>query len=295
MFDGFQRAFVEFQQAGVDNPLLETLRLFDVLSTGAMRKADALGISEAELQSLVAKRKESVPLEYILGKAVFMDLQLQCSPGALIPREETELLARTALNLIQTRQTAEQFASETRLTVLDMGTGSGNIAVALAMHAPNIDVLASDVSPDAIEIARRQVATFGLEDRVALFCGDLYEPLLTAGWQGKVDIVVCNPPYLPTGTLAKLAKEIADHEPHVAFDAGPYGINIFRRLVTGAIDLLKPDGILVFEIGAGQEKLVTRLLEGAGQYANIEHYQDAAGQVRVVSAVCVGVDEHAGK
>ena len=284
MFEGFEHAFHAFEQAGVEDPLQETLRLFDVLSAGAIRKAAAAGLSLAELQSLVAKRKEGVPLEYILGKAVFMGLQLDCAPGALIPREETELLARTALSLIEARQAAQPNAPEPRLTVLDMGTGSGNIAVALAMHSPDIRVLANDVSQDAVAIARRQVAKFHLEDRVTIFCGDLYQPLLTAGWRGKVDIIACNPPYLPTSTLAKLAKEIADHEPHVAFDAGPYGINVFRRLITGAVDLLKPDGILVFEIGAGQEKLVARLLEGAGQYANIEHHYDAAGQVRVVSA-----------
>ncbi len=288
MFQAFEYAFRAFQQAGVEDPLLETLRLFDVLSAGAIRKAAAAGLSQAELQSLMAKRKEGVPLEYILGKAVFMDLQLDCAPGALIPREETELLARTALGLIKDRQAAQPNAPEPRLTVLDMGTGSGNIAVALAMHAPDVRVLASDVSEAAVAIARRQVAKFRLEDRVTVFHGDLYEPLLAAGWQGKVDIIACNPPYLPTSTLAKLAKEIADHEPHVAFDAGPYGINIFRRLITGAVDLLTPDGILVFEIGAGQEKLVTRLLEGSGQYANIEHHRDAAGQVRVISARHIG-------
>ncbi len=273
----------------MEDPLQETLRLFDVLSAGAIRKADAAGLSQAELQRLVTKRKEGAPLEYILGKAVFMGLQLDCAPGALIPREETELLARTALNLIEARQAAAGrdpggLNAASQLTVLDMGTGSGNIAVALAMHSPDINVLASDVSQDAVAIARRQVAKFHLEDRVTVFCGDLYEPLLDADFQGKVDLVVCNPPYLPTSTLANLSKEIADHEPHVAFDAGPYGINIFRRLITGAVDLLKPDGILVFEIGAGQEKLVARLLEGSGQYANIEHHHDAAGQVRVISA-----------
>jgi release factor glutamine methyltransferase len=293
MFEGFEHAFRAFEQAGVEDPLLETLRLLDVLSAGAIRKAAAAGLSQAELQSLAATRKEGVPLEYILGKAVFMDLQLDCAPGALIPREETELLVRTALHLIAARQAAAGsepvgLDAASRLTVLDMGTGSGNIAVALAMHAPDVCVLASDVSEDAVAIACRQVAKFHLEDRVTVFHGDLYEPLLAAGWQGKVDIIACNPPYLPTSTLAKLAKEIADHEPRVAFDAGPYGINVFRRLITGAVDLLTPDGILVFEIGAGQEKLVTRLLEGSGQYANIEHHRDAAGQVRVISAQHIG-------
>ncbi len=261
--------------------MLETLRLFDVLAGGALRQADRCVPPAAELQAIAARRKEGVPLEYILGKAVFMGLELECSPGALIPREETELLARTVIDLIHTRQATRD---KDALTVVDMGTGSGNVAVALAVHARNVNILACDVSPDAIGLARRQVAKFNVQDRVSLFCGDLYEPLLAAGWQGKVDLVVCNPPYLPTNTLEKLAREIIDHEPVVALDAGPYGINVFRRLITGAVDVLKPDGVLVFEIGAGQEKLVGRLLEGCGAYPHVENHRDAAGQVRVVSA-----------
>ncbi|MFW5692778.1 MAG: peptide chain release factor N(5)-glutamine methyltransferase [Thermoguttaceae bacterium] len=279
MFDGFRRAFDAFRQAGADDPLLETLRLFDVLAAGALRTADAVALPQESLDELAAKRVEGVPLEYILGKAVFMGLQLECSPGALIPRQETELLARTAIDLILARQ-----ASGAGLTVVDMGTGSGNIAVALAVHAPAVRVLACDVSPSAVELARRQAAKFGVQDRLSIFCGDLYEPLLAAGYRGKVDLVVCNPPYLPTSTLEKLARDIIDHEPVVALDAGPYGINVFRRLIAGAVDVLKPDGVLVFEIGAGQEKLVARLLEGSGVYPHVEYHRDAAGQVRVVSA-----------
>ncbi|MDY0167640.1 MAG: peptide chain release factor N(5)-glutamine methyltransferase [Thermoguttaceae bacterium] len=279
MFDGFQQAFEAFRKAGIEDPLSETLRLFDVLSGGALRMAHANALTQEELEALVAKRREGVPLEYILGKAVFMGLQLDCSPGALIPRAETELLARTTLDLIQARQT-----DQSRLTAVDMGTGSGNIAVALAVHTQDVDVLACDVSPEAVDLARRQVAKFKLQDRISLFCGDLYEPLLAAGYQGQVDLVVCNPPYLPTSTLAQLAREIVEHEPVVALDAGPYGINIFRRLIAGAAEVLKPDGVLVFEIGAGQEKLVARLLEGCGAYPQIAYHHDAAGQVRVVSA-----------
>ncbi len=282
MFDGFRRAFDAFRRAGAGDPLLETLRLFDVLALGALRAADGAALPQDSLEELAAKRVKGEPLEYILGKAVFMGLELECSPGALIPREETELLAQIALDLVRARQDAE--AECPRLTVVDMGTGSGNIAVALAVYTKDVSILACDVSPEAFELARRQVAKFNVQDRVSLFRGDLYEPLLAAGYQGKVDVVVCNPPYLPTSTLEKLAREIIDHEPAVALDAGPYGINVFRRLIAGAVDVLKPDGALVFEIGAGQERLVARLLEGTGAYPHVEHHRDAAGQVRVVSA-----------
>lgn len=279
MFPGLKHTYEVFRQAGLDDPLLHTLRLFDILSSGAVRAMDGKALPSDELARLASGCREGVPIEYLVGKAAFMGLQLTCTPAALIPRPETELLARTALELIRGRQTAGQ-----RLTVVDMGTGSGNLAVALAVHAPEVVILASDVSPEAVELARRQVADFDVQDRVTVYCGDLYEPLLAAGHAGTVDVLVCNPPYLPTSTLAKLAREIIDHEPVVALDAGPYGINIYRRLIIGAADMLKPDGVLVFEIGLGQEKLVDRLLGGVGAYPTVRHHYDTDGQVRVISA-----------
>jgi release factor glutamine methyltransferase len=279
MFPGFRRVYDAFKQAGLDDPFEETLRLFDALSGGTVRSMDLDAPASEELARLAAGRSDGTPVEYLLGKAAFMGLQLTCTPAALIPRAETELLARTALDLI-----AERRDDTRRLTVVDMGTGSGNLAVALAVHAPDVRILASDVSAQAADLARRQVADFQVQDRVTVLCGDLYEPLLAAGHAGTIDILVCNPPYLPTSTLAKLAREIIEHEPTVALDAGPYGINIYRRLITGAAEMLKPDGVLVFEIGAGQEKLVGRLLEGVGGYPTIRQHVDADGQVRVVSA-----------
>ena len=279
MFPGFCRILEAFRQEGLDDPLEETLKLLDVLSSGAVRAMDLDAPEPGELARLVAGRRDGVPIEYLLGKAAFMGLQLTCTPAALIPRAETELLARTALELIGQRRDGSR-----PLTIVDMGTGSGNLAVALAVHAPDVRILASDVSPEAVELARLQVADFKVQDRVTVFCGDLYEPLLAAGHAGTVDVLVCNPPYLPSSTLAKLAREIIDHEPKVALDAGPYGINIYRRLITGAVEMLKPDGVLVFEIGAGQEKLVDRLLDGVGGYPTIRHHHDADGLVRVISA-----------
>ena len=279
MFRGIRRIYDTFQQANVHDPFDETLRLLDVLSCGGVRTMDLGALEHADLLQLVAGRRDGVPIEYLLGRAVFMGLQLTCTPAALIPRAETELLVRAALGLIDRRRNGSSM-----LTVVDMGTGCGNIAIALAVHAPDVRVLASDVSAEAVELARRQVVDFEVHDRVTVFCGDLYEPLLAAGHAGTVDMLVCNPPYLPTSTLARLAREIVDHEPKVALDAGPYGINIYRRLITGAAEMLKPDGVLVFEIGAGQEKLVGRLLEGVGAYPTIRHHHDAEGQVRVISA-----------
>ena len=124
--------------------------------------------------------KDGVPLEYILGRAAFMGQLFFCSQDTLIPREETELLARVTLDLIQEMQ-----QTRADLTIVDMGTGSGNIAMSLALYSQNTRVLASDISPAAVEVARKNVSQFGLHDRVKLFCGDLSLPLCRARIRGK--------------------------------------------------------------------------------------------------------------
>jgi release factor glutamine methyltransferase len=281
MFKRLQLVYDAFLEAGVEDPLLETFRLLDVLTVGAIRRAESEAITALhprETLRIAKMRREGAPLEYILGKAVFMGLQLECNPAALIPRAETELLASVALELIRRKQ-----SGQAHVTVLDMGTGSGNLAVALAVNTHNVSIVASDVSPCATELAQRQVANFKVEDRVKVFCGDLYEPVIEAGYAGQVDVLVCNPPYLPSGTLKKLATEIIDHEPVVALDAGPYGINIYRRLLSGAPEMLKPDGVMAFEIGAGQEKLVSRLLQAVGLGSGVEYRHDSDGNVRVIA------------
>ena len=238
MYEKFINCYEVFKERGLDDPLAETLRLFDVMTAGSLRNADLsfLEKSGITLDDIARRRGEGVPLEYILGISPFMGFMLYCTPDALIPRHDTELLAQTALNLIE--------RMERPVTVVDMGTGSGNIAVALAMNAEGVKVLASDVSVEAIEVARRNVEKYSLQERVALFSGDLFSPLRGLGHEGGVGLVVCNPPYIPTSSLAKLDAEITDHEPIVALDAGAYGIDVFRRLLEEAADFLRPGGML---------------------------------------------------
>jgi len=281
MYKEFIRCYELFRDRGVSDPLIETLRLFDVLSSGALRGTDLSFLDKQgiPLDEIVRRRKEGVPFEYVLGIAPFMGFTLYCTPETLIPRHDTELLAQTVLNLIE--------RMERPVTVIDMGTGSGNIAVALAMNAAGVKVLASDVSAAAIEVARRNIEKYSLQERVLLFSGDLFAPLRGMEHEGNIDLVVCNPPYIPTKSLAKLDAGITDHEPLVALDAGTYGIDVFRRLLVEAADFIKPRGMLTFEMGAGQEKLVERLIEKNGQYENIEYFR-YDGRIRVVSVVRKG-------
>jgi release factor glutamine methyltransferase len=275
MFDFIYQLHSAFTEAGLEDPLKETLHLCDILSNGALRKLNGRSGHAFDLEQLIQQRQQGVPLEYILECTVFMGRPFSCTPATLIPRAETELLVQTVL---------DRADAEAPLTIIDMGTGSGNIAVSLALALPQSQLLALDISPEAVALAQAHVDQYQLQDRVTLFCGDLFEPLANQGIQDQVDIVVCNPPYIPSGSLGKMSSEIVEHEPLVALDAGPYGINIFRRLVQDALLYLRPGGLLAFEIGVGQERLVKRLLQKSGGYDNVESVADNLGKPRVFLA-----------
>lgn len=276
---GYQQALNALQKAGAADPETEARWLLHILHGDGQENGRSSNHLQIDWPDFIRQRRAGVPLEYILGRTRFMGLTFTCTPAALIPRPETELLVQSVLDFITQKQ-----ITTPNLTLIDMGTGSGNIAVSLAMHTQNTAILASDISPEAIALARQHVIQYELVDRVHLFWGDLFESLHGQGYEGQIDIVVCNPPYLPTGSLAKLAPEIIEHEPVVALDAGAYGINIFRRLVSDALTFLKQEGLLAFEIGAGQDKIARRLLEKTGGYTNITGIEDSEGQVRVIQA-----------
>jgi release factor glutamine methyltransferase len=227
----------------------------------------------------VRERQNGKPLEYTLGLATFMGLSFYSSPAALIPRQETELLADTVLDEILERERGGN-----AVTVIDVGTGSGNIAVALGAHTHYTRVLATDISEEAVALAARNVSKYGLEERVRLFCGDLFQPIEGQGFENTIDVVVCNPPYIPTLSLDQLDPAVIGHEPVVAFDAGAFGIDFFRRLAREALPFLKPGGLLAFEIGAGQERLARWFVEQAAEYGNLRSVKDAAGIVRAIVA-----------
>ena len=164
MFDDFLQSYDAFRTNGAENPLLETVQLFDLLSEGALRKVDLsfLRQEKIDLLHLAQKRKEGMPLEYIIGRATFMGLRFFCSPDTLIPREETELLVKATLSLIREKQ---EFEND--LTIIDMGTGCGNIAVSLAMNSDNTRILASDIPALCLQTANAHVHADGHTNRYA--------------------------------------------------------------------------------------------------------------------------------
>jgi release factor glutamine methyltransferase len=289
MFHDMLQSYEVLQHSGTENALFETLRLYDLLSGGILRKTtlSAPDHTLMDLESAIQKRKEGMPWEYILGRAHFMGRMFVCSQDTLIPTDETRVLVDAVLGSL-----LPQEAGNADLKLIEVGTGCGNIAISLALHTMRTTILASDISSAAVEVARTNVARFKMQDRVSLFCGDLFAPFAGRGYEENIDVVVCNPPYIPTGSLSKLSHEILDFEPHVALDGGPYGIDIYRRLIAESLPLLRPGGMLFFEIGERQEKIVTRILEKTNGYQDIDYFKDGE-TIRAIRATKKRTPEHA--
>lgn len=209
------------------------------------------------------------------GTVSFYGLELLVSPGALVPRPETELLARAAIEVVQG-------AGATPL-VIDVCCGAGNLACAIARHTP-ARVFACDLTRECAELAERNRAWLGLGERVRVFQGDLFAPLAAEVAAGSVDVIVCNPPYISTGRLSQDRAVLLDLEPREAFDGGPYGLSIHQRVIREAASLLAPGGTLLFEFGLGQERQLSALFARAQAFRDVRFWKDGANAPRVVGA-----------
>ena len=216
-------------------------------------------------------RGERVPAKYLLGEAEFFSLPLTVDSRVLVPRPETELLVERALELLPEDEPA---------LVADLGTGSGAIAIALAAQRPAACIVATDVSPDALEVARANAERHGLGGRIEFRLGDWFAALDP---RARFDAILSNPPYVATADLEAAMPEVREHEPRLALEGGPDGLACRRRLVAGGASWLRPGGWLVVEIGAGQCGAVEGLAEAAGTYRAIEVVPDYQGIDRVVS------------
>jgi release factor glutamine methyltransferase len=231
--------------------------------------------TEAErnrFKELIRRRVEGWPVAYLVGRREFYLLSFEVSPAVLIPRPDTETLVLEALNRLK---------GQAAPAVLDLGTGSGCVAVSLAHQCPGARVTAVDISPDALEVARRNAEQHGVADRVAFLGGDLFAPL-PAG--AAFDLIVSNPPYVTPGELAELAPEVRDHEPRVALDGGPDGLAFYRRIAADAGRFLRPGGLLLVEVGWTQEPAVRTIFEERPELTVGPSVKDRAGRLRVVAA-----------
>jgi len=164
-----------------------------------------------------------------------------------------------------------------------MCCGSGNLACSIAHHIPNVHVWASDLTDGCISVARRNVVHVGVDSRVVIVQGDLFAALDKFNLHASIDVVVCNPPYISQGKLATDRAVLLEHEPREAFDGGPYGLSIQQRVIKEALPFLRPGGILMFEIGLGQEKQVKMLFDRSKAYEDIQLIKNENGEVRVIS------------
>jgi len=237
----------------------------------------ALAPDETSLYEGYLRRREAhEPVAYIRGRRAFRTLELEVTPDVLIPRPETESLVDVALEVL-----AAVPAGRGEPRALDIGTGSGCIALALAAEDPFVSVTATDLSAAAVELARRNAARHGLGGRVRLLCGDLFAPLPA---EARFDLIVSNPPYVPAAEYDVLEPNVRDHEPRLALHGGADGLDVYRRLVPGSLARLRAGGTLAVEVGVGQAAAVGALFAAAGGYRPPGVRADLGGIPRVVWA-----------
>jgi release factor glutamine methyltransferase len=221
-----------------------------VLSHGEHAVADE---TWATLQELIRRRIKGEPLQYLTGEREFYNLSFRVTPDVLIPRPETELLVEKAIEIIQ--------GSFSNARFLDVGTGSGCIAVSVAHSVPSSQGWAVDISAGALQIAARNAVRHGVAKRLQLIRANLLDCFPP---KQCFDLILCNPPYIPLQDYGSLPFEVRDHEPHEALFAGESGLEIYHRLIPGGSSRLFPGGYLLIELGADQACSVKGIVEEAG-------------------------------
>jgi len=234
-----------------------------------------LGGGEAErFASYLRRREAREPVAYIRGRRAFRTIELDVTPAVLIPRPETETLVDVALEALAAGGAAEPL-------VLDIGTGSGCIALALAAEEPFVRVVAVDVDPAAAEVALGNASRLGLDGRVEVLVSDLCAGLPPGQ---RYDLIVSNPPYVAAAEYERLEPNVREYEPRLALHAGADGLDVYRRLIPAAAERLRPGGALAVEVGAGQAAAVAALFAATGAFAPAAEHADLAGIARVLCA-----------
>jgi release factor glutamine methyltransferase len=324
------------REAGIDSPRLDAelllasalrVRRLDVLAGSDIAFRRATPAALRRFRALLARRARRVPLQYLAGEVEFHGRPFRVTPAVLVPRPETETLIDRAAAWLRSRvpsPASRVVKSETRnlepgtrdlepgtrdaLRVVDIGTGSGAIAITLACERPDAEVVATDLSRAALAVARANARRHGVASRIRFLHGDLFAPLRRKAGRATLDarrctthappstlhaerptpsvlfdLVLSNPPYISTGALARSQPEVRDHEPRLATWGGRDGLAVIRRLVAEAPAFLAPGGALMIEVGAGQAGRVARLLRESRQYEAIHVTKDLAGIARVVT------------
>ena len=283
-----------FEKKNVDPPRLSAeLLMAHVLKCQRIKLYTDLHrpLTEAELQltrDLVKRAAAQEPIQYLTGVAHFYNLTFEVNAAVLIPRSDTETLVDRVLADLKHRVPSlsadglQQPLEPPR--VLELCTGSGCVAAAIAAHHKTATVLATDISLPALDVARKNIDRLKLADRVTLLCGDLYGALATLVDARPFDLIVANPPYIATAQIEKLDANVRDYEPRLALDGGADGLDPHRRILAGAWERLVPGGRVFMEIAFDQEEAALWMLRQETRFDDAKCYKDLAGQPRVITA-----------
>jgi release factor glutamine methyltransferase len=230
------------------------------------------------LEGLVNRRISGEPLQYILGQQEFWSIDIKVDPRVLIPRPESELLVEQALSVLSQKPPGG------RPVVLEIGTGSGAIAVSLAKERIDLFLIATDISIDALAVAKENARVAGVADRIVFVNGDLFSSVGLYKGNPPFDLVLSNPPYIPRRVIEGLGKEVKDHEPRAALDGGEDGLMFYRKILPRVSDYLLSGGWLLLEVGQGESADVSEMIDKEGHFKMAQRVQDFSGIERVVKA-----------
>lgn len=254
-------------------------------------------VQQEQYEDFKRRRKSGEPLQYILGTCNFMGLELAVNPAVLIPRPETEQLVDAALKFIKRGSPLlNNDRGTVPVTILDLGTGSGNIAIALAKFVPESKIVSIDISPQALEAAKENARAHKVEDRIEFIQDDILVskgPIASTS-QGfchceersdaLFDLIISNPPYIPTNQLNTLPQDV-QKEPMTALDGGADGLDFYRAIIKFTPHLLRSAACLMMEFGDGQAEALTKLIQLSGNFSKLEIFQDLAGRDRIIRGI----------
>ena len=261
------RAVEKLRSSGIDRPRTNAELLLGAV-LGA-KKVDLYlnrdqTLTPQQIQKFnqfICERISGKPVQYIIGSTEFFGLEFEVSQNVLIPRPETETLVETVI---------EHLKNCSQPKIIDLGTGSGAIAISLAKNLKSSFVFATDISLDALKMAKENAKKHGVESQIEFVCGDLFEPLRNKNLKGTIDCVVSNPPYVSKDEFDRLPKEVKDYEPIVALRTDEEGPSFHKKIIEGSLDFLKEGGILALEVGLGQASKVAGLIRNRKDLKNTE-------------------------
>lgn len=272
------------REHGIENPRLNAelllARCLNLTREGLYtRLGDRFGKEGKEsLEYLIRRRVSGEPLQYILGHQEFWSIYLRVDPRVLIPRPETELLVEQSLSILS------EGSLKGTPRVLEIGTGSGAIAISLAKEVRDLFIVATDISGEALLLARENALSAGVDHQIMFVKGDLFGPFRLMREKGSFDLILSNPPYIQCSEIQNLAREIKDYEPIVALNGGADGMAFYRSIVSQGPRYLREGGWLLLEVGKGQGKTLSAMIEEEGFFTRAERIKDLSGIERVVKA-----------